>query len=68
MYFNEKVGWNRLILTGFFAAVTLNYRIEGLICLEPRSGFVFVHLVENAPWTIGDRTQEFIGVGRHLFA
>ena len=42
-------------------------RIEGLVCLEPDDQFVFVHLVESAPWNIG-RTQEFAGVGGHLFA
>lgn len=43
-------------------------RIEGLICLEPDEGFVFVHLVESAPWNIGSENQEFVGVGAHLFA
>lgn len=43
-------------------------RIEGLICLEPDENFIFVHLVESAPWNIGSTTKEFIGVGAHLFA
>ena len=43
-------------------------RIEGLICLEPDENFLFVHLVESAPWNIGSKEQEFIGVGAHLFA
>lgn len=43
-------------------------RIQGLVCLEPQENFVFVHLVESAPWNIGTATKEFIGVGAHLFA
>lgn len=29
---------------------------------------VQVHLVENAPWNIGQSSQDFRGVGAHLFA
>lgn len=42
--------------------------IQGLISLEPQSNFVFAHLVESAPHNVGRQTQEFIGVGAHLFA
>jgi len=42
--------------------------IQGLICLELQEGWVEVHLIENAPWNIGTTTQEFRGVGAHLFA
>ena len=44
------------------------HRIEGLISLEPDDNFIFVHLVESAPWNVGSDMQEFIGVGAHLFA
>lgn len=42
--------------------------IQGLICLEPKDGWVEVHLIESAPWNIGSTRQEFIGVGSYLFA
>jgi len=43
-------------------------RIEGLVCLEPQENFIFVHLVESAPWNVGSSEKEFIGVGAHLFS
>ena len=41
--------------------------IQGLISLEIRRGFVFVSLVENAPFNIGSK-QIYKGVGGNLFA
>lgn len=43
-------------------------RIQGAISYEIAKGFVYVHLVESAPWNIGADKKEFIGVGPHLFA
>ncbi|WP_145950112.1 hypothetical protein [Paenibacillus sp. Y412MC10] len=42
--------------------------IQGLISLRLADDFVFVHLVENAPWNVGSASKQFIGVGAHLFA
>lgn len=41
--------------------------IQGLISLEIGQGFVFVSLVENAPFNVG-KNQIYNGVGANLFA
>ncbi len=52
----------------FKLQVVGSHEIQGLISLRLADGFVFVHLVENAPWNVGSASKEFIGVGAHLFA
>jgi hypothetical protein len=41
--------------------------IQGLIAIEVKKGFVFIELVENAPFNIGSK-QIYRGVGGNLFA
>jgi hypothetical protein len=41
--------------------------IQGLIAIEVKKGFVFIELVENAPFNIGSN-QIYSGVGGNLFA
>ena len=39
--------------------------IQGLICLEVKSDFVFMHLIESAPFNIGKR-KNYLGVSGNL--
>jgi hypothetical protein len=41
-------------------------RIHGVISYEILGGYVYIHLIESAPWNIGTNTKEFVGVGPHL--
>lgn len=73
---NRKSGWLFNWKTEFGAPdrevfkllVVGSDEIQGLVSLSQDQGFVFVHLVENAPSNIGSERKQFIGVGAHLFA
>jgi len=52
----------KLVLVGDDTA-----RIQGLVSLEEKAGFIEVHHVENAPHN-KHTTKEFVGVGGNLFA
>jgi hypothetical protein len=41
--------------------------IQGLLAIEIKKGFVFIELIENAPFNIGSK-QIYSGVGGNLFA
>ena len=41
-------------------------RIHGVISYEVLDGYVYIHLIESAPWN--RNTKEFVGVGPHLVA
>jgi hypothetical protein len=44
-----------------------NNIVQGLIAIEVKKGFIFIELVENAPFNIGFK-QIYRGVGGNLFA
>ena len=64
--------WNEFVAHPEYEVYKLTIRgqnrPEGLICLEIKNDFVFVNLIESAPWNLGSKVQEFVGVGGNLFA
>ena len=42
--------------------------MQGRIAVRIDGGVADVDIVESAPWNVGSETQQYIGVGGHLFA
>lgn len=42
--------------------------VQGRIAVRIDGGVADVDIVESAPWNVGSETQQYIGVGGHLFA
>lgn len=65
--FNWRIYFDYPSVEVYKLTVKGDYKIQGLIALEPKDGYIEVHLVESAPHNRGN-SREFCDIGAHLFA